>query len=127
MSYRSGGGGFSGSYKSKGRMTPYSRNGGDRNVTPSNTRPLPPREEEATPQVLMGSQKESADDTKDFATPRNEKKCSAKSRLFIGNLPRDTKENQVKDMFAEFGDVTEVFVQKEKGFGFIRMVSCNLK
>ena len=64
--------------------------------------------------------------TANSATPRLEKKCSVKSRLFIGNLPRDTKETQVKEMFEEFGEVIEIFVQKEKGFGFVRMVSCLL-
>lgn len=56
-------------------------------------------------------------------TPRSEKRCSVRSRLFIGNLPRDMKESQVKDMFAVHGEVIEVFVQREKGFGFVRMVS----
>ena len=60
----------------------------------------------------------------DTPTPRRkEKKCTVKSRLFIGNLPRDTKDTQVKEMFEEFGEVIEIFVQKEKGFGFVRMVS----
>lgn len=54
---------------------------------------------------------------------RTEKKSSIKSRLFVGNLPRDTKDAQVKDMFAVYGEVSEVFVQKEKAFGFVRMVS----
>ena len=56
-------------------------------------------------------------------TPRTEKKSYVKSRLFVGNLPREMRENRVKEMFEEHGEVSEVFVQKEKGFGFVRMVS----
>lgn len=52
-----------------------------------------------------------------------EKKYSVKARLFVGNLPRDTSHDMVKRMFSEFGEVKEVFVQKEKNFGFVRMVS----
>ena len=50
------------------------------------------------------------------------KKYSVKARLFVGNLPRDTSQETVKQMFQEFGEVKEVFVQKEKNFGFVRMV-----
>lgn len=52
-----------------------------------------------------------------------EKKYSVKARLFVGNLPRDTTQDMVRSMFEEFGEVKEVFVQKEKSFGFVRMVS----
>ncbi len=52
-----------------------------------------------------------------------EKKYSVKARLFVGNLPRDTNQGMVRAMFEEFGEVKEVFVQKEKSFGFVRMVS----
>lgn len=50
------------------------------------------------------------------------KRYSVKARLFIGNLPKDTSQETVKEMFEHFGEVREVFVQKEKNFGFIRMV-----
>lgn len=51
------------------------------------------------------------------------KKYSVKARLFVGNLPRETSQEMVKQMFQEFGEVKEVFVQREKNFGFVRMVS----
>ena len=63
------------------------------------------------------------------ATPDSlpkEKKYSVKARLFVGNLPKDTKQEQVREMFEVFGEVKEVFVQKEKSFGFVRMVSVGL-
>jgi len=53
---------------------------------------------------------------------RGEKKSFVKSRLFIGNLPRDMREQEVKVLFEEYGEVNEVFVQRDKGYGFIRMV-----
>lgn len=52
-----------------------------------------------------------------------EKKYSVKARLFVGNLPKDTSQDIVKELFQRFGLVKEVFVQREKNFGFIRMVS----
>ena len=52
-----------------------------------------------------------------------EKKYSVKARLFVGNLPRDSTQEMVRAMFAEFGEVKEVFVHTEKSFGFVRMVS----
>ena len=51
------------------------------------------------------------------------KKYSVKARLFVGNLPKDTSQDVVKEMFQQFGEVREAFVQREKNFGFIRMVS----
>ncbi len=51
------------------------------------------------------------------------KKFSNKARLFIANLPRDTREEELKELFSPYGEVQEVFVQKEKNFAFCRMVS----
>ena len=60
---------------------------------------------------------------KDLVTPRSEKKGSVKCRLFVGNISRDTSEAEVKDMFSVYGEVCEVFVPRDKSFGFVRMVS----
>lgn len=62
---------------------------------------------------------------KTLDTARLEKKSYVKSRLFVGNLPRDMRESEVKVLFEEHGDVNEVFVQRDKGYGFVRMVSSN--
>ena len=58
------------------------------------------------------------------ATPegKKEKKFSNKSRLFVGNLPRDFSGEELKKLFEEFGEVQEVYVQKEKNYGFVRLV-----
>ena len=54
--------------------------------------------------------------------PKREKKFSNKSRLFVGNLPRDMMEDDIRKLFEPFGEVQEVFLQKEKSFGFVRLV-----
>jgi hypothetical protein len=51
------------------------------------------------------------------------KKHSVRARLFVGNLPKDTGQDVVKELFQQFGEVIELFVQKEKNFGFVRLVS----
>ena len=55
-------------------------------------------------------------------TPKKEKKFSNKARLFVGNLPRDMTDADLRKLFEPFGEVHEVFLQKEKSFGFVRMV-----
>ncbi len=48
-------------------------------------------------------------------------------KLFIGNLPASTCENDIQTLFSEFGTVracklvTDVFSGQCKGFGFIEM------
>ena len=54
--------------------------------------------------------------------PKKERKFSNRARLFVGNLPRDFTQEELKAMFEKFGEVQEVFIQKEKNFGFVRMV-----
>ncbi|KAG7500402.1 splicing factor, proline-and glutamine-rich isoform X1 [Solea senegalensis] len=52
-----------------------------------------------------------------------EKTYTQRCRLFIGNLPNDITEELLKKMFAKYGEPSEVFVNKAKGFGFIRLES----
>lgn len=48
-------------------------------------------------------------------------------KIFIGNLPSDTKEQDIQTLFSEFGTVRstklvmDVFSGQCKGFGFIEM------
>jgi splicing factor, proline- and glutamine-rich len=53
----------------------------------------------------------------------NETKFSGRSRLYVGNLGNDINENDLKDHFASYGEIAEVFLNKEKGFAFVRVVS----
>ena len=49
--------------------------------------------------------------------------------IYIGNLPFSIKENELKDMFAEFGEVQEAkiildrYTKQPKGFAFVEMPS----
>ena len=49
------------------------------------------------------------------------------TKLYVGNLSYNTTENQLQDIFAEYGPVTEVdlimdkFSGRPRGFGFVTM------
>jgi len=51
-----------------------------------------------------------------------EKKFSGRNRLYIGNLTNDVSEEEIQNMFQKYGEVSELFVNKEKSFAFLRMV-----
>ena len=55
-------------------------------------------------------------------TPKEPKKFTGRCRLFVGNITPETTEEQFKEMFTPYGEVSEVFVNAGKGFGFIRLV-----
>lgn len=52
-----------------------------------------------------------------------EKKFAGRNRLYIGNLTNDVSEEEMQQLFAPFGETSELFVNKEKNFAFIRLVS----
>ncbi|KAF3707150.1 Splicing factor, proline- and glutamine-rich DNA-binding p52/p100 complex [Channa argus] len=52
-----------------------------------------------------------------------EKTYTQRCRLFIGNLPNDITEEDFRKLFAKYGEPSEVFINKGKGFGFIRLES----
>jgi len=52
-----------------------------------------------------------------------EKTYTQRCRLFIGNLPNDITEEQFRGLFSKYGEPSEVFINKGKGFGFIRLES----
>ncbi|XP_055013603.1 splicing factor, proline- and glutamine-rich isoform X2 [Boleophthalmus pectinirostris] len=52
-----------------------------------------------------------------------EKSYTQRCRLFVGNLPNDITEEEFKKMFSKYGEPSEVFINKGKGFGFIRLES----
>lgn len=49
------------------------------------------------------------------------------TKLYVGNLPFDALENDLQDLFAQYGPVTEVNLMqdrvtgKARGFGFVTM------
>lgn len=54
-----------------------------------------------------------------------EKKFSGRCRLYIGSIPNDMTNAELTTLFEPFGEVSEVFVNGEKMFGFVRLVSRN--
>lgn len=52
-----------------------------------------------------------------------EKTYTQRCRLFVGNLPADITEEEFKRLFSKYGEPGEVFINKGKGFGFIKLVS----
>lgn len=53
---------------------------------------------------------------------QTEVKFNGRSRLYIGNLTGDVTEDEITSLFAPFGETAELFLNKEKNFGFIKMV-----
>lgn len=54
--------------------------------------------------------------------PKEDLKFTGRCRLFVGNLTPDCTEEEFKEMFSKFGEISEVFVNGSKAFGFIRLV-----
>lgn len=52
----------------------------------------------------------------------SEPKFSGRSRLYVGNLGSEITEQDLKDYFSSYGEIAEVFLNKEKGFAFVRLV-----
>ncbi|XP_043912784.1 non-POU domain-containing octamer-binding protein isoform X3 [Protopterus annectens] len=59
-------------------------------------------------------------DLSNFRKP-GEKTYTQRSRLFVGNLPPDITEEELKKMFEKYGEPGEIFINKDRGFGFIRL------
>ncbi len=56
-----------------------------------------------------------------YAELQQKKKATGRCRLFIGNIPLEVKDEEVKELFGAHGSVEEFFLSG-KGFAFIRMV-----
>lgn len=52
-----------------------------------------------------------------------EKTFTQRSRLFVGSLPADISEENFRSLFDKYGNISEVFVNRDRGFGFVRLVS----
>uniref|UniRef100_A0A8C5M3C9 Paraspeckle component 1 n=1 Tax=Leptobrachium leishanense TaxID=445787 RepID=A0A8C5M3C9_9ANUR len=55
-----------------------------------------------------------------------EKRYTQRCRLFVGNLPTDITEGDFKKLFEKYGEPSEVFINRDRGFGFIRLESRTL-
>ncbi|KAM6970365.1 non-POU domain-containing octamer-binding protein [Aplochiton taeniatus] len=59
-------------------------------------------------------------DLQNFRKP-GEKVYTQRSRLFVGNLPTGVTEQEVEKLFSKYGKPSEIFINKDRGFGFIRL------
>lgn len=59
-------------------------------------------------------------DLQSFRKP-GEKTFTQRSRLFVGNLPAGVAEDDLERLFAKYGKASEIFINKDRGFGFIRL------
>ena len=81
----------------------------------------PPRKPSESP-VSKGNNAGNWNSHKSKEPKSKERKFSGRCRLFVGNLV-NCEETELREMFEKYGEVAEVFVNKDKGFGFVRMVS----
>ena len=82
----------------------------------------PPRKPSESP-VSKGSNAGNWNSSHKSKEPKSkERKFSGRCRLFVGNL-LSCEDTELREMFEKYGEVAEVFVNKDKGFGFVRMVS----
>ena len=60
---------------------------------------------------------------------KREKKYSNRARLFVGNLPKSVTEEQLMELFKPYAEdnLPQAHIEKEKNFGFVRMVSLPLQ
>lgn len=48
-------------------------------------------------------------------------KFSGRNRLYIGNLTNDVCEEELVELFKPYGDISEIFMNKEKNYAFVRV------
>lgn len=48
-------------------------------------------------------------------------KFSGRNRLYIGNLTNDVSEEELVELFKPYGDISEIFMNKEKNYAFVRV------
>ncbi|XP_042369252.1 paraspeckle component 1 isoform X2 [Plectropomus leopardus] len=91
--------------------------------------PAPPQQQQQSPAAEQaegageGGEEGRAAVTLDITSFRKpgEKTFTQRSRLFVGNLPVDIPEEEFKNMFAKYGNINEVFINRDRGFGFVRL------
>ncbi|XP_010772996.1 non-POU domain-containing octamer-binding protein [Notothenia coriiceps] len=93
------------------RGTPQHNHGSNRPVEQKNTNGQQPEDSSNEALTL---------DLQNFRKP-GEKTFTQRSRLFVGNLPTGTSEEELEKLFAKYGRANEIFINKERGFGFIRL------
>ncbi|CAJ1087037.1 paraspeckle component 1 [Xyrichtys novacula] len=95
--------------------------------TPANKdSPAPPQQQqspaaeeaEGAGEATENAPQEMTLDITSFRKP-GEKTFTQRSRLFVGNLPGDIPEEEFREMFSKYGGIKEVFINRDRGFGFV--------
>ena len=84
---------------------------------------VPPPETPPTETKAEGEEAAKPPKISQYVPKPNEKKFSGRCRLFVANLPNTTTEDELREMFTQYGETGELFINKDKGFAFIRLVS----
>lgn len=50
-----------------------------------------------------------------------EKKFNGRNRLYIGNIGPEATEEDIQELFKPYGEIAELFINKEKNFGFVKV------
>nr|XP_023013001.1 hrp65 protein-like [Leptinotarsa decemlineata] len=50
-----------------------------------------------------------------------EKKFNGRNRLYVGNIGSEVSEEDLTELFKPYGETSEIFVNKDKNFGFIKL------
>lgn len=50
-----------------------------------------------------------------------EVKFSGRNRLYVGNLTNDVTEDELKELFSPYGEISEAFINSEKNFAFLKI------
>uniref|UniRef100_A0A1X7TYJ2 RRM domain-containing protein n=1 Tax=Amphimedon queenslandica TaxID=400682 RepID=A0A1X7TYJ2_AMPQE len=88
---------------------------------PPNQNPSGPPESDLPPGGGYNNESLSNDYIPDPEGGRREKKFGNRARVYIGNLPRGMTEEELMELFSPHGEVSRVYLEKEKNFGFARM------
>ncbi|XP_064836537.1 splicing factor, proline- and glutamine-rich-like isoform X2 [Oncorhynchus masou masou] len=104
------------------RVGPGNANGNGHKSAPLNKKPEPQTQNTQMEAEEAQHPKELRATLSSLRRP-GEKTYTQRCRLFIGNLPNDISDDTFKKLFAKYGEPSEIFINKNKGFGFIRLES----
>jgi RNA recognition motif-containing protein len=48
-----------------------------------------------------------------------------KKKIYVGNIPFSATEQDIRDLFSDYGEIISVKIRRTKGFGFVEMGSEN--
>ena len=94
----------------------------DAQTTSSSARDKKPAEKNNRKPFESPASKSNSGNWNSSSSKSKERKFTGRCRLFVGNL-LSCEETELREMFEKYGEVAEVFVNKDKGFGFVRLVS----